>query len=508
MEQRSTPTRFSGGNKPRALAKDISDSLGKMPPQALDLEEAVLGAILLQKGALQEVIDILTPEDFYSDQHKEIYTAIVSLYKQGKPIDMRTAVAELRKLGKLEVAGGAFYIAELTSKVSSAANIETHARIIVEYSIKRSLIIEASQIHHKAYEDTSDAIDLLEESQTNLDQISGRHFRGKYSDALTIVNAAVKEAEEKRSHKGLTGVPTGLVRLDRAMAGWQKTDLIIIAARPGMGKTAFVCAVAKNAAVEYENPIGIFSLEMSKVQLINRMMCSDAEIDIARFNKGQTSDQEMERIRHWGAKLAMAPIFIDDTAALSIMELRARARRMLVEKGIKLLIVDYLQLMKGDSNGNREQEISSISRGLKRIAKELNIPVIALSQLSRSVETRGGDKRPMLSDLRESGSIEQDSDIVMFLYRPEYYKITEFEDGRPTQNAMEVIIAKYRSGALDSIPVKFIGSHMKVIDWDSAPETNAFNRPPDNLKPLSELRTTRDPSESEVQSENTDDLPF
>lgn len=512
MEKRSSPVRlsdsFGKGKKSMQLARDISESLGKLPPQALDLEEAVLGAVLMERPALQQIVDVISANDFYSDQHKTIYEAIVSLYIKGQPIDMRMIVAELRRLGKLEISGGASYIAELTSRVSTGANIEAHAQILVEHSIKRDIIHIASQIHHSAYEDTTDAIELLEDSQTSLDQISSRHFRGKYSDMFTMTNVAVKEAEEKRNHKGLTGVATGLSRVDRTMAGWQKQDLVIVAARPGMGKTAFICAVAKNAAHDFDTPVGIFSLEMSKTQLVNRMICSECEVDISRLNKGQTSDFEMERFKAASAKLAKAPLVIDDTAALSIMEFRARARRMVSERGVKVIFLDYLQLMKGDVQGNREQEISSISRGLKRVAKELNIPVIALSQLSRSVESRGGDKRPMLSDLRESGSIEQDSDIVIFLYRAEYYKITELEDGRSSANVMELIIAKHRNGALDSIPVKFLGQHMKVVDWDSFPETNIPER---NLTRLSDLTNVRDITQSGVEREEekpNDDLPF
>ncbi len=503
MEQRSTPVRLSSaisgiGNKTRTLARDISESLGKLPPQAPDLEEAILGALMLEKNALTAVVEFLRPDHFYSDQHKEIYTAIVDLFKSSEPVDMRTVVAQLRKNGKLEIVGGAYYIAELTSKVSSAANIEYHARIIIEMAIKRDLIQIASQVHHDAYEDTTDVFDLLDKTEQSIFQISDSNLRKNYDNMKSLMFRAIQELQEKKNHKdGLTGIPSGFSRLDRVTSGWQKSDLVIIAARPGMGKTAFIVSALRNAAVDFNFPVAIFSLEMASLQLVNRLISAEAELEGEKIKRGNLAEFEWQQLVHKTNRLSSAPIFIDDTPALSILELRAKCRRLKAEHNVQLIVVDYLQLMKGEMAGNREQEIASISRALKGIAKELNVPVIALSQLSRGVETRGGDKRPQLSDLRESGSIEQDADIVMFLYRPEYYKITEYEDGTPSQGVAEVIIAKHRNGSLDSVRLKFIGKYTKFADYDS----------PEGFTPMSNIQSRVNRDEPSAPRSN-DDMPF
>jgi replicative DNA helicase len=463
------------GIKPR-LARDISESLGKLPPQALDLEEAVLGALMLEKNALTAVVEFLRPEHFYSDQHKEIYTAIVDLFKSSEPVDMRTVVARLRKTGKLEIIGNASYIVELTSKVSSAANIEYHARLIIELAIKRDLIQIASQIHHDAYEDTTDVFELLDKTEQSVFQISDNNLRKNYDKMKDLMFRAFQELQEKKNHKdGLTGIPSGFSRLDRVTSGWQRSDLVIIAARPGMGKTAFIVSALRNAAVDFSHPVAIFSLEMASLQLVNRLISAEAELESEKIKKGNLAEFEWQQLVHKTNRLSSAPIFIDDTPGLSILELRAKCRRLKAEHNIQMIVIDYLQLMKGEAGGNREQEIASISRALKGVAKELNVPVIALSQLSRGVETRGGDKRPQLSDLRESGSIEQDADIVMFLYRPEYYKITEWEDGTPSQGGAEVIIAKHRNGSLENVRLKFIGKYTKFADYDSPDGFTSMN---------------------------------
>ncbi len=477
MEQsRSTPLRLS--SRPgKLLPRDISESLGKLPPQALDLEEAVLGALMLEKNALTQVIEFLKPEHFYADDHKEIYTAIVELFKASEPVDMRTVVNQLRKIGKIEVVGGAYKIAELTSKVSSAANIEYHSRVIIEMAIKRDLIQIASQIHHDAYEDTTDVFELLDKTEQSIFQISDSNLRKNYDNMKNLMYRAIQELQKLKEHKdGLTGVPSGFTALDRMTSGWQRSDLVIIAARPGMGKTAFVVSALRNASVDFNIPVAIFSLEMASVQLVNRMISAEAELEGEKIKKGNLAEFEWKQLVHKTNKLSSAPIFIDDTPALSILELRAKCRRLKAEHNIQLIVIDYLQLMRGEQGGNREQEIASISRALKGIAKELNVPVLALSQLSRGVETRGGDKRPQLSDLRESGSIEQDADIVMFLYRPEYYKITVDEDGMPTQGMGEVIIAKHRNGSTGSVKLKFIGKYTKFADFDEpASSDNPFS---------------------------------
>jgi replicative DNA helicase len=473
MEQRSTSLRASAqagaGNRTKVLVRDISESLGKLPPQAPDLEEAVLGALMLEKNALTAVIEFLRPEHFYVESHKLIYEAIIDLFKNSEPVDMRTVVNQLRKNGKLELidGNGAYKIAELTSRVSSAANIEYHARYIIEMAIKRNLIQIASQIHQDAYEDTTDVFQLLDKTEQSIFQISDSSLRKNYDSMKSLMAQAILELQEKKDHKdGLTGIPTGFSRLDRVTSGWQKSDLVIIAARPGMGKTAFIVSALRNAAVDFTYPVAIFSLEMSSIQLVNRLISAEAELESEKLKKGNLAPHEWTQLVTKTNRLSTAPIFIDDTPALSILELRAKCRRLKAEHNIQMVVIDYLQLMKGDAGGNREQEIASISRSLKGIAKELNIPVIALSQLSRGVETRGGDKRPQLSDLRESGSIEQDADIVMFLYRPEYYKITVDEEGMPTQGLAEVIIAKHRNGSLENVKLKFIGKYTKFADFD------------------------------------------
>lgn len=487
MEQRSTPraTPNTGAGSRTKLSmpavgrqlRDISESLGKLPPQAPDLEEAILGALMLEKNALTAVVEFLRPEHFYVESHKIIYEAIIDLFKASEPVDMRTVVAQLRKNGKLELVEGAYKIAELTSKVSSAANIEYHARIVIEMAIKRILIEIASQIHHDAYEDTNDVFELLDKTEQSIFQISDSNLRKNYDTMKSLMFMAIKELQEKKNHKdGLTGIPSGFSRLDRVTSGWQRSDLVIIAARPGMGKTAFIVSALRNAAVDFNYPVAIFSLEMASLQLVNRLISAEAELESDKIKKGNLAEFEWQQLVHKTTRLSSAPIFIDDTAALSILELRAKCRRLKAEHNIQLVVVDYLQLMKGEVGGNREQEIASISRALKGIAKELSIPVIALSQLSRGVETRGGDKRPQLSDLRESGSIEQDADIVMFLYRPEYYKITVDEEGMPTQGMAEVIIAKHRNGSLENVKLKFIGKYTKFTDFDGPlPNENPFS---------------------------------
>ncbi|GJM61441.1 MULTISPECIES: replicative DNA helicase [Persicobacter] len=456
---------------------------GKIPPQANELEEVVLGALMLEKDALTNVIDILRPESFYKEGHKLVYKAIRDLFNDAEPVDLMTVTNRLRKNGDLEKAGGPLYLSKLTSKTSNAANVEFHARIISEQAIKRELIQVASKIQTEAYDDTRDVFELLDDTERSLFEVTNSNIRKSVSDMRSVMGQAIAELEAKKTMKdGLTGVPSGLTQLDRVTAGWQPSDLVIIAARPAMGKTAFVLTVLRNAAVDFDKPAAIFSLEMSNVQLVNRLISAEAELESEKLKKGMLQDFEWEQLVERTNRLTNAPIFIDDTPALSILELRAKCRRLKAQHDIQIIIIDYLQLMSGDSKsvagGNREQEISSISRALKGLAKELNVPVIALSQLSRAVETRGGDKRPQLSDLRESGAIEQDADMVMFLYRPEYYGITQDEAGNPTAGTGEVIIAKHRNGALDTVPLRFIGKYTKFEDLDLGGFQN-FSRIPD-----------------------------
>src|SRR5690349_9717220 len=506
MEQgRSTSLRLS--SKSKLVPRDLSESLGKLPPQARDLEEAVLGALMLEKNALNAVVEFLKPEHFYADAHREIYQAIIDLFKASEPVDMRTVVNQLRKNAKIELLGGAYYIAELTAKVSSAANIEYHARVIMEMAIKRTLIEVASQIQSDAYEDTTDVFELLDRTEQSVFEISDSNLRKNYDNMRNLMARAIQELQVLKDHKdGLTGVPSGFTALDRITSGWQRSDLVIIAARPGMGKTAFVVSALRNAAVDFKIPVAIFSLEMASVQLVNRMISAEAELEGEKIKRGNLADHEWTQLVHKTSRLSSAPIFIDDTPALTILELRAKCRRLKAEHGIQLVVVDYLQLMRGDSAGNREQEIASISRALKGIAKELSIPVLALSQLSRSVETRGGDKRPQLSDLRESGSIEQDADIVMFLYRPEYYKITVDEDGMPTQGMGEVIIAKHRNGSVGSVKLKFIGKYTKFADLDAP--SGSYDNPFSGMITRESRLNTFDPDGEPPRMPGGDETPF
>lgn len=478
-ENKNTSLRVSNQST-RLMPRDISESMGKLPPAARELEDAVLGALMLEKDALTDVIEFLKAEHFYTEAHKEIYEAILSLFKNSQPVDFRTVIDQLRKSGKIELVGGPAYIIELTSNVSSAASISYHARVIIEMAIKRNMIQIASQIHQDAYEDTTDVFKLLEDAQRQLDNIGVGNFKGGAISSAALYQKTMKYLYDSRNEHGITGVPTGYHELDRISGGWQKSDLIIIAGRPGMGKSATCGEVLKNAAIMFKKPVALFSLEMSSQQFMQRLIASEAEVDIERIVRGNTSDMEIMDIANRTKKLDSAPIFIDDTPALSTLELRAKARKLKHEFNIELIVVDYLQLMRGDQTGNREQEIASISRALKALAKELDIPVIALAALNRGVETRGGDKRPQLSDLRDSGQIESDADIVIFLYRAEYYKITVDEAGLPTNNIIEMIIAKNRNGKTGSILLKFIGKYAKIRNMTDEPAgpDHTFKPPP------------------------------
>ena len=410
------PSVFAGGRQQAGNAW-LDTGLGKLPPQALDLEEAVLGALMIEKDALSSVVDILKPETFYKEAHQRIYNAILTLFGNSDPIDLLTVTQQLRKTGEIELVGGGGFVSELTFRVNSAANIEYHARIVSEQALKRALIAMSSTILRDAYEDTTDVFELLDRTEQSLFKISESNIKKNYADMSTIVRMALNELETKKNQEGLTGVPSGFTNLDRVTSGWQPTELIILAARPAMGKTAFVVSALRNAAVDHGKPVAIFSLEMSAVQLVNRLISAEAEIDSEKIRKGTLAPHEWTQLHHKIQRLTEAPIFIDDTPALSILELRAKCRRLKAQHDIQMVVIDYLQLMSGDTSGgraggNREQEIASISRALKNLAKELNVPVIALSQLSRAVETRGGDKKPQLSDLRESGCLTGDTLLV------------------------------------------------------------------------------------------------
>ncbi len=463
----ATPTRPKRTSTTSASA--VAQLLGKIPPHSREFEEAVLGALMLEKDAITEVIEILHPDTFYDERNSKIYDAIKTLFSKSEPIDILTVSQQLRSQGDLEIVGGNAYLVSLTNRVSSSANIVYHSRILVELSIKRELIKLAGEVQRDAYEDTTDVFSLLDSVEQKIFEVSEKNIRKNYVGINALMIKAISELEAARKRQNaVTGVPSGFMALDRITSGWQRSDLIILAARPGMGKTAFVISAMRNAAVDFKLGVAIFSLEMSSVQLVNRLISAEAEVESEALRKGRLNDHEWERIVKATASLSSAPIFIDDTPALSVLELRAKARRLKAQHHIELIIVDYLQLMTSDvgrASGNREQEIAFISRSLKQLAKELNVPIIALSQLSRAVETRGGVKRPQLSDLRESGSIEQDADIVLFLYRPEYYGLTEDDEGNPTKGLAELIVAKHRNGALDTVKLNYISRFTKFEDW-------------------------------------------
>ena len=455
----------------------ISLQQGKLPPQALDLEEAVIGAMLIDKKGVDEVIDLLQPDAFYKSAHQNIFESILNLFQNSQPIDLLTVSADLKKNGKLESVGGDYYLVQLTQKVASSAHIEFHARIILQKFIQRSLIRISNEIIESSYKDSTDVFDLLDEAESKLYDVAQGNIKKSSDTAQNLVMLAKKKIEEIANKDGLSGISTGFEKLDALTSGWQPSDLIIIAARPGMGKTALTLSMARNIAVTKEVPVAFFSLEMSSIQLITRLISAETGLSSEKLRTGKLADHEWKQLNVKVGDLEKAPLYIDDTPALSIFDLRAKARRLASQHKIKLIVVDYLQLMTaGNSNktGNREQEISTISRNLKSLAKELDIPVIALSQLSRAVETRGGTKRPQLSDLRESGAIEQDADIVSFIYRPEYYQIEEWDDEEHSSSIgqAELIVAKHRNGGLDNIRMKFIGQLGKFEDLQ--PDDSSF----------------------------------
>jgi replicative DNA helicase len=445
---------------------------GKIPPQSRELEEAVLGAVMLEKSAFDTVVEILKPECFYVDANQRIFSSMMGLAQKSMPIDLLTVVEELKLREELEIVGGAFYVSKLTNAVVSSANIETHSRIILQKFIQRELIRISGETISEAYEDSTDVFDLLDEAESRLFEITNNHLRKNFDSIDVVLMKTIKRIDDMRNRQeDVTGVPSGYVSLDRVTYGWQPSDLIILAARPSVGKTAFALNLARNAALHptKPTPIAFFSLEMSSSQLVQRILSAESEILLEKISRGRMEEHEMQQLYKKGIqRLSTAPIFIDDTAALNIFELRAKCRRLKSKHNIGLIIIDYLQLMSGggdNRNSNREQEISTISRNLKGLAKELQVPIIALSQLSREVEKRKeGNKIPQLSDLRESGAIEQDADMVMFLYRPEYYDITSNEMGENIKGETHVRIAKHRNGSLENIKLKALLHIQKFVD--------------------------------------------
>ena len=454
---------------------------GKVPPQAPELEEAVLGACMLEKDTFAQVLEIIQSEDcFYIDAHQKIYSAMRRLFDKGTPVDLLTITEELRKTSELEIIGGAYYLTRLTMSVLSSAHVEAHARIVMEKFIQRELIRISGSVIGDAYEDSTDVFDLLDKAESGLYEITDKHLRKNFRSLQDVLVKTMNEIDENRKKTDdITGVPSGFASLDRLTAGWQKTDLIILAARPSVGKTAFALNLAMNASMNAgkQFPVAVFSLEMGAGQIVKRMLSAVSEVHMESITRGKMAEHEFIQMTQRMAKLSQAKIFIDDQAALNIFELRAKARRLKQKHGIELIIIDYLQLMQAnvDKSGNREQEISKISRDLKALAKELEVPIIALSQLNRSVETRKESKIPQLSDLRESGAIEQDADLVMFLYRPEYHGITNDAMGETIEGETHIHIAKHRNGSTGMEKVRFIKEYQKFVDMEDNRFTSGGN---------------------------------
>jgi replicative DNA helicase len=477
-------------NRRKASSPDLSSMIyGKVPPQAKDLEEAVLGAVMLEKGAFDTVIEILKPECFYVDANQRIFRAMQSLANKSQPIDILTVVEELKMKEDLELVGGPYYVTKLTNSVVSSAHIDAHARIILQKFIQRELIRISGEIITEAYEESTDVFDLLDLAESKMYEVTSKHLKNNYETIDSVLVKTIQRIEDLRHrNEDITGVPSGFPSLDKVTYGWQNTDLIILAARPAVGKTAFALNLARNAALHptKPTPVAVFSLEMSAAQLVQRILSAESEIMLEKISRGKMEEYEMKQLYAKGIqRLSQAPLFIDDSAALNIFELRAKCRRLKNTNNIGMIIIDYLQLMSGsgDKNSNREQEISTISRSLKGLAKELQVPIIALSQLSREVEKRkDGDKMPQLSDLRESGAIEQDADMVCFIYRPEYYNITQDESGESNRGETHIRIAKHRNGSLETIKLRAMLHIQKFAD-DINDEGN-FNMP-SNFKPVS-----------------------
>jgi replicative DNA helicase len=501
-------------NRKKTIETVVIPEIGKVQPQALEIEKIVLGALMLEKDAYSSVSEILRSECFYDKKHELIFEAIVDLAVSGRPIDMLTVTEQLKKNGSLKTAGDLLYISELTSNVASTAHLEYHAKIIVQKFLSRELIKFSGLIQGKAFDETLDVEDLMQEAEGKLFEISQRNIKKDAVQINPVINEAINAIQHAAQKKeGLSGVSSGFTDLDKITSGWQSSDLIIIAARPAMGKTAFVLSMAKNMAVNFKTPVAIFSLEMSNVQLVNRLITNVCELSGEKIKSGRLEPYEWEQLDHKINELYDAPIYVDDTPSLSVFELRTKARRLVREHDVKCIIIDYLQLMNasGMSYGSREQEVSMISRSLKGLAKELNIPIIALSQLNRGVETRTGaeGKRPQLADLRESGAIEQDADMVCFIHRPEYYGIKEDSAGRDLTGLAEIIIAKHRNGAVGDVWLTFKNSFVRFENCNDSSSNREFtskiNKAADN-QPMTQ--TIGNNEDFIKQSRHDSPLPF
>ena len=504
-----TPQKTNSRRKPQS--SQVEDSLGRLQPQELEFEKSVLGALLLEKDAYSLISDILTPESFYDPRNQKVYSAISKLHVAQHPVDILTVVEQLRTDGTFDEVGGVAYLSSLTQNIVSSSHIEYHARVIAQKSTARELISYSANVQDKAFDPTQDIDELMQEAEGSLFKLSQKKLKKDYQQIDSVITEAYEmlhKAAERTD--GMSGIASGFHALDRMTSGWQNSDLVILAARPAMGKTAFALSMAKNIAVDQNIPVALFSLEMSNVQLINRVIVNTCEIKGEKIKSGQLEDYEWVQLDNKIKDLIGKPMFVDDTPSLSVFELRTKARRLVKEHGVKLIMIDYLQLMNasGMSFGSRQEEVSTISRSLKGLAKELNIPILALSQLNRGVENRPGgentldSKRPQLSDLRESGAIEQDADMVIFIHRPEYYHLYKDENGNDLRGKAVIIIAKHRKGAVGDVLLTFKGQYARFENPD---EETATPLPGEDFNDIS--RSELSPTGEDYNSINRDN-PF
>lgn len=503
------PQKTNLRRKPQS--SQVEDSLGRLQPQELEFEKSVLGALLLEKDAYSLISDILTPESFYDPRNQKVYSAISKLHVAQHPVDILTVVEQLRTDGTFDEVGGVAYLSSLTQNIVSSSHIEYHARVIAQKSTARELISYSANVQDKAFDPTQDIDELMQEAEGSLFKLSQKKLKKDYQQIDSVITEAYEmlhKAAERTD--GMSGIASGFHALDRMTSGWQNSDLVILAARPAMGKTAFALSMAKNIAVDQNIPVALFSLEMSNVQLINRVIVNTCEIKGEKIKSGQLEDYEWAQLDNKIKDLIGKPMFVDDTPSLSVFELRTKARRLVKEHGVKLIMIDYLQLMNasGMSFGSRQEEVSTISRSLKGLAKELNIPILALSQLNRGVENRPGgentldSKRPQLSDLRESGAIEQDADMVIFIHRPEYYHLYKDENGNDLRGKAVIIIAKHRNGAVGDVLLTFKGQYARFENPD---EETATPLPGEDFNDIS--RSELSPTGEDYNSINRDN-PF
>ena len=504
-----TPQKTNSRRKPQS--SQVEDSLGRLQPQELEFEKSVLGALLLEKDAYSLISDILTPESFYDPRNQKVYSAISKLHVAQHPVDILTVVEQLRTDGTFDEVGGVAYLSSLTQNIVSSSHIEYHARVIAQKSTARELISYSANVQDKAFDPTQDIDELMQEAEGSLFKLSQKKLKKDYQQIDSVITEAYEmlhKAAERTD--GMSGIASGFHALDRMTSGWQNSDLVILAARPAMGKTAFALSMAKNIAVDQNIPVALFSLEMSNVQLINRVIVNTCEIKGEKIKSGQLEDYEWAQLDNKIKDLIGKPMFVDDTPSLSVFELRTKARRLVKEHGVKLIMIDYLQLMNasGMSFGSRQEEVSTISRSLKGLAKELNIPILALSQLNRGVENRPGgentldSKRPQLSDLRESGAIEQDADMVIFIHRPDYYRLFKDENGNDLRGKAVIIIAKHRNGAVGDVLLTFKGQYARFENPD---EETATPLPGEDFNDIS--RSELSPTGEDYNSINRDN-PF